>query len=136
MKIDKLVKIVMIIILAMVITVVALPISVNADNSANKELEDLLGNDDEDEFENMTGEENKKEDTNEGTGNKTENKPEENKVEESKKENNVSTYDNSNNKTDLPKAGIEDWNFGIILIVVSAISGLFAIKKINEYKNI
>lgn len=48
--------------------------------------------------------------------------------------NNAKTY-NTNNKTDLPQTGIEDYNIGILLIIC-VISAIFAYKKINDYKNI
>ena len=48
--------------------------------------------------------------------------------------NNVKTY-NTNNKTDLPQTGIEDYNIGILLIICVA-SAIFAYKKVNDYKNI
>lgn len=48
--------------------------------------------------------------------------------------NNVKTY-NTNNKSDLPQTGIEDYNIGILLIICVA-SAIFAYKKVNDYKNI
>ena len=48
--------------------------------------------------------------------------------------NNARTY-NTNNKTDLPQTGIEDYNIGILLIIY-VISAIFAYKKINDYKNV
>lgn len=48
--------------------------------------------------------------------------------------NNARTY-NTNNKTDLPQTGIEDYNVGILLIIC-VVSAIFAYKKINDYKNI
>ena len=48
--------------------------------------------------------------------------------------NNVKTY-NTNNTSDLPQTGIEDYNIGILLIICVA-SAIFAYKKVNDYKNI
>lgn len=48
--------------------------------------------------------------------------------------NNTKVY-NTNNSTDLPQTGIEDYNIGILLIICIA-SALFAYRKINDYKNI
>lgn len=48
--------------------------------------------------------------------------------------NNVKTY-NTNNTSDLPQTGIEDYNIGILLIICIA-SAIFAYKKIKDYKNI
>lgn len=48
--------------------------------------------------------------------------------------NNTKVY-NTNNSTDLPQTGIEDYNIGILLIICIA-SAIFAYKKINDYKNI
>ena len=49
--------------------------------------------------------------------------------------NNTVTKYNTNNSTDLPQTGIEDYNIGILLVVCIA-SAIFAYKKINYYKNI
>ena len=48
--------------------------------------------------------------------------------------NTAKTY-NTNNKTDLPQTGIEDYNIGILLIICVA-SAMFAYKKVNDYRNI
>lgn len=48
--------------------------------------------------------------------------------------NNTKVY-NTNNKTDLPQTGIEDYNIGILLIICVA-SAIFAYKKVSDYKNI
>lgn len=48
--------------------------------------------------------------------------------------NSVKTY-NTNNTTDLPQTGIEDYNIGILLIICVA-SAIFAYKKVSDYKNI
>ena len=48
--------------------------------------------------------------------------------------NNTKVY-NTNNTTDLPQTGIEDYNIGILLIICVA-SAIFAYTKINDYKNI
>ena len=48
--------------------------------------------------------------------------------------NNVKTY-NTNNTSDLPQTGIEDYNIGILLIICVA-SAIFAYKKVNDYRNI
>lgn len=42
---------------------------------------------------------------------------------------------NTNNTTDLPQAGIEDYNVGILLVICIA-SAIYAYKKITDYKNI
>lgn len=48
--------------------------------------------------------------------------------------NSVKKY-NTNNKTDLPQTGIEDYNVGILLIICVA-SAIFAYKKVSDYRNI
>lgn len=48
--------------------------------------------------------------------------------------NSVKTY-NTNNTTNLPQTGIEDYNIGILLIICIA-SAIFAYKKVNDYRNI
>lgn len=48
--------------------------------------------------------------------------------------NNTKVY-NTNNKSDLPQTGIEDYNIGILLIICVS-SAIFAYKKVNDYKNI
>ncbi len=48
--------------------------------------------------------------------------------------NNTKVY-NTNNSTDLPQTGIEDYNIGILLIICIA-SAIFAYRKINDYRNI
>lgn len=48
--------------------------------------------------------------------------------------NNVKTY-NTNNSSDLPQTGIEDYNIGILLIICVA-SAIFAYKKVRDYKNV
>lgn len=49
--------------------------------------------------------------------------------------NNTKVYNNTNNTTDLPQTGIEDYNVGILLIICIT-SAIFAYRKINDYKNI
>ena len=49
--------------------------------------------------------------------------------------NNVARTYNTNNNTDLPQTGIEDYNIGILLIICVA-SAIFAFKKIKDYKNV
>ena len=41
----------------------------------------------------------------------------------------------SDNETEIPQTGIEDYNVGILLIICVA-SAIFAYKKINDYKNV
>ena len=48
---------------------------------------------------------------------------------------NSSVYNNTNN-TSLPKTGIEDSLPTMVLVVIFAVSAVYAYKKINEYKNI
>lgn len=48
--------------------------------------------------------------------------------------NSVKTY-NTNNTTDLPQTGIEDYNVGILLIICVA-SAIYAYRKVNDYRNI
>ena len=48
--------------------------------------------------------------------------------------NNVSNYNNTPNS--LSKAGIEDSIPTMVLIVIFAISAIYAFKKINDYKNV
>lgn len=48
--------------------------------------------------------------------------------------NTVKKY-NTNNTTDLPQTGIEDYNVGILLIICVA-SAIFAYKKVSDYRNI
>ena len=48
--------------------------------------------------------------------------------------NNTKVY-NTNNSTNLPQTGIEDYNIGILLIICIA-SAMFAYRKINDYRNI
>lgn len=48
--------------------------------------------------------------------------------------NSVKTY-NTNNTTDLPQTGIEDYNIGILLIICVA-SAIYAYKKVGDYRNI
>ena len=48
--------------------------------------------------------------------------------------NNTKVY-NTNNSTNLPQTGIEDYNIGILLIICIA-SAIFAYRKINDYRNI
>ena len=48
--------------------------------------------------------------------------------------NNTKVY-NTNNTTDLPQTGIEDYNIGILLIICIA-SAIYAYRKVNDYKNI
>ena len=52
--------------------------------------------------------------------------------------NNVSNYNNTNNNTpnSLSKAGLEDSIPTMVLIVIFAISAIYAFKKINDYKNV
>lgn len=47
---------------------------------------------------------------------------------------NSSTYNNTN--TNLPKTGIEDSIPTAVLIVIFAISAVYAYKKISDYKNV
>lgn len=42
---------------------------------------------------------------------------------------------NTNNSSDLPQTGIEDYNVGILLVICIA-SAMYAYKKITDYKNI
>lgn len=48
--------------------------------------------------------------------------------------NSVKTY-NTNNTTDLPQTGIEDYNIGILLIICVA-SAIYAYKKVGDYRSI
>ena len=48
--------------------------------------------------------------------------------------NTVKKY-NTNNTSDLPQTGIEDYNIGILLIICVA-STIFAYKKVSDYRNI
>ena len=48
--------------------------------------------------------------------------------------NNAKTY-NTNNKTDLPQTGIEDYNIGILLVICIGAS-IFTYKKMKDYKNV
>ncbi len=48
---------------------------------------------------------------------------------------NTSSY-NTTNTTDLPDTGIEDHLPLVALIAVVAISGIYALKKANDYKNL
>ena len=48
--------------------------------------------------------------------------------------NNTKVY-NTNNTTDLPQTGIEDYNIGILLIICIA-SAIYAYRKVNDYKSI
>ena len=48
--------------------------------------------------------------------------------------NNTKVY-NTNNSTNLPQTGIEDYNIGILLIICIT-SAIFAYRKINDYRNI
>ena len=48
--------------------------------------------------------------------------------------NNTKVY-NTNNNTDLPQTGIEDYNIGILMVICIA-SAIFAYRKISDYKNI
>ena len=48
--------------------------------------------------------------------------------------NNTNTYNNTN--TNLPKTGIEDSIPTAVLIVIFAISAVYAYKKISDYKNV
>lgn len=50
------------------------------------------------------------------------------------KVNNTKVY-NTNNSTNLPQTGIEDYNIGILLIIFTA-SAIFAYRKVTDYKNI
>ena len=50
------------------------------------------------------------------------------------KVNNTKVY-NTNNSTNLPQTGIEDYNIGILLIICTA-SAIFTYRKISEYRNI
>ena len=50
------------------------------------------------------------------------------------KGNNTKVY-NTNNNTDLPQTGIEDYNIGILLIICIA-SAIFAYRKITDYRSI
>ena len=50
------------------------------------------------------------------------------------KANNTKVY-NTNNTTDLPQTGIEDYNIGILLIICIA-SAIFAYKKVNDYRSL
>lgn len=51
-----------------------------------------------------------------------------------KNTNNTKVY-NTNNSTDLPQTGIEDYNIGILMVICIA-SAIFAYRKINDYKSI
>lgn len=66
------------------------------------------------------------------TTNNTSNNTTNNKVNNST--NNTKVY-NTNNKTDLPQTGIEDYNIGILLIICVA-SAIYAYKKVGDYRNI
>lgn len=48
---------------------------------------------------------------------------------------NTSTYKNSTNTTDLPKTGADDYLI-ISVVAVLGIAGVYAFKKINDYKDI
>ena len=50
------------------------------------------------------------------------------------KVNNTKVY-NTNNTTDLPQTGIEDYNIGILLIICIA-SAIFEYKKVNDYRSL
>lgn len=50
------------------------------------------------------------------------------------KTNNTKVY-NTNNTTDLPQTGIEDYNIGILLILCIT-SAIYAYRKINDYKSL
>lgn len=49
--------------------------------------------------------------------------------------NTSSAYNSTNNTTDLPQTGIEDYNIGILLIICVAAS-IYTYKKMKDYKNI
>lgn len=49
--------------------------------------------------------------------------------------NSVKTYNNSNNTSNLPQTGIEDYNVGILLVICIA-SAIYAYKKVSYYKNV
>lgn len=49
--------------------------------------------------------------------------------------NNTTRTYNTNNSSDLPQTGIEDYNIGILLVICVA-SAIFAYKKVSDYKNI
>lgn len=48
---------------------------------------------------------------------------------------NTSSAYNTNNSTDLPQTGIEDYNIGILLIICVAAS-IYTYKKMKDYKNV
>ena len=48
--------------------------------------------------------------------------------------NNAKKY-NTNNSSELPQTGIEDYNIGILLIICT-ISAIYAYNKVKQYKNI
>lgn len=51
--------------------------------------------------------------------------------------NNVTNYNatnNTSNTLNLPKTGIEDYSIGIGIVVICAISAIFAYKKVRDYK--
>lgn len=72
------------------------------------------------------------ENTSNGTNNGTNNSANNNTNNNANK--NTKVY-NTNNSSDLPQTGIEDYNIGILLIICVA-SAIFAYKKVNDYKNI
>lgn len=49
--------------------------------------------------------------------------------------NNTARRYNTNNNTNLPQTGIEDYNVGILLVICVA-SAIYAYKKVKYYKNI
>lgn len=49
---------------------------------------------------------------------------------------NSSVYNNTNNTSNLPKTGIEDSLPTMVLIVIFAISAVYAYKRIKDYNNI
>jgi len=130
MKIDKLFKILMVVFLTIALISFANPVKATDIDLEKEFLADDEEYDGNVPFEDGTGNTNTDTNTNSNTDAGT------NTSTDTNSNSNTSIYDNTNNDSNLPKAGIEDWNMLPVIVAICVVSGIFAIKKLNEYKDI